>query len=172
MHLGRDRTRLRPLRLLHRPQSLFRKFFGNVFDDRQRIPDRDVAVDQHRHLTGARDVKDPLFTGSAGIKRNEYFLEFYVVGAKRQPWPHRPRRIVPVADHELQRHSNGLRFFKRIILTRRLARIQAAWPRLPPSGRTPGVRWEAGVAFRKFASLPPLVPSCGLLNQATLVEWI
>jgi len=32
--------------------------------------------------------------------------------------------------------------------------------------RTPGVQREAGVAVQKSASLPPLVPSCGLLNQS------
>ena len=43
-----------------------------------------------------------------GIERDEDFLESDVAGAQRQPWPHRPRRIVLVADHELQGHQDIL----------------------------------------------------------------
>jgi hypothetical protein len=37
-----------------------------------------------------------------GVERNEDFREGDAVGAQCQPWPHRPRRVVLVADHELQ----------------------------------------------------------------------
>src|SRR5579863_2029877 len=108
MHLGGNRPRMRPLRRILRPQPLFRKPLDEVFDDSKRIPDRDVVIDQHRHFAGTREIEDPLLVGFTGVERNEDLLERDVVGAKREPWPHRPRRIVLVADHKLQRHATPL----------------------------------------------------------------
>ena len=71
MHLRRDRTRMRAAGAILGPQPLFRKSFGGVFDDGQRIPDRDVAIDQRRHLARARETQNPLLVGVAGIERNE-----------------------------------------------------------------------------------------------------
>src|SRR5881392_1477050 len=39
-----------------------------------------------------------------GIERNEDLVEGDIAGAHREPRPHRPRRIVLVADHQLQTH--------------------------------------------------------------------
>src|SRR3984893_3054380 len=52
-----------------------------------------------------RESKNPLLLGIAGIERDENFLESNVACAQCQPRPHRPRRIVLVADHELQGHA-------------------------------------------------------------------
>ena len=54
-----------------RPQPRFRKPFGQIFDDGQRIPDRDVAIDQRRHLARMRETQNPLLVGIAGIERDE-----------------------------------------------------------------------------------------------------
>ena len=35
------------------------KFLGEIFDDRERLPDVHVAVDQHRHLAGRRVLRQP-----------------------------------------------------------------------------------------------------------------
>src|SRR5713101_3266769 len=51
-----------------------------------------------------RETQNPFFVGFPGVERNEDFVEGNVVGPQRQPRPHRPRRVVLVADHELQSH--------------------------------------------------------------------
>jgi hypothetical protein len=73
-----------------RPQPRLRKPFGGIFDDGQRIPDRDVVIEQGRHLARLRETKNPLLVGVAGIKRDEDFLEGDMIGLQRQPRPHRP----------------------------------------------------------------------------------
>src|SRR3981081_2492950 len=57
-----------------------------------------------------REAQDPLLIVITGIERNENFVERDVVGSERQPGPHRPRRIVLVADHELQSHARRYLF--------------------------------------------------------------
>ncbi len=73
-----------------RPQLRLREFFGGVFDDRKRIPDRDVAIDQGRHLAGRRKTQNPVLVGLVRIERDEHLIEGDIVGAQRQPRPHRP----------------------------------------------------------------------------------
>jgi hypothetical protein len=55
-----------------------------------------------------RETQNPFFVGFPGVERNEDFVEGNVVGPQRQPWPHRPRGVVLVADHELQSHLESL----------------------------------------------------------------
>ena len=91
MHLRRNRARMRAARPIFRPQPCLRKPFGQIFDDGQRIRDRDVAIDQRRHLARTRKAQDAVLVRLAiGVERDEHFLEGDVVGAQRQPWPHRP----------------------------------------------------------------------------------
>ncbi|MBA7619265.1 hypothetical protein ES703_26603 [subsurface metagenome] len=119
MHLGRDRPSACPRRALVGPELLLGKFLGEIFDDGERIPHRDVAIDQDRHLAGGRDIENALLVGSPGIERDERLLERDVAGAQRQPWPHRPGRIVLVADDELQSSHEGISFFGRSSCHRR-----------------------------------------------------
>src|SRR5260370_567815 len=58
------------------------------------------------------EIQDPLLVGLAGIKRDENFVEGDVVSTQRQPRPHRPRRVVLVADHELQGHLDEIPFWQ------------------------------------------------------------
>ena len=60
-------ARMRAAGAVFRPQPRFRKFLGEIFDDRQRIPDRDVAIDQRRHLAGMREAQDPLLVGLSPV---------------------------------------------------------------------------------------------------------
>jgi hypothetical protein len=64
-----------------RPQPSLGKSFGHILDDGERIPDRNVAVDERRHLARRREIKNSLLVLRAGIERNEYFLKLDVVGA-------------------------------------------------------------------------------------------
>src|ERR1700704_1588478 len=50
------------------------------------------------------ETQDPLLGRLTGIKRDEHFLEFNIVGPQRQPWPHRPGRIVLVTYYKRQIH--------------------------------------------------------------------
>src|SRR4030088_1525690 len=70
------------------PQFLFGKFFREVFEDRKRIPDRDIAVDQRRHLAGERKAEDAVLVRLVvGIERDEPLVEGDGIGAQPQPWP-------------------------------------------------------------------------------------
>ena len=74
-----------------RPQLFLREFFREVFEDRKRIPDRDIAVDQGGHLAGKRNAEDAVLVRLVvGVERDKDFVEGDVIGAQRKPWPHRP----------------------------------------------------------------------------------
>ena len=65
-------------------------------------------------LPARRETQDPVLVGRiVGIERNENLFERDVAGAQRQPRPHRPGRIVLVADHEFQSHLEGILFLAR-----------------------------------------------------------
>ena len=60
MHLRRNRARMRAPRAVLRPQLRLREFLGEIFDDRKRIPHRDIAIDQRRHLARAGKAENPV----------------------------------------------------------------------------------------------------------------
>src|SRR3954469_13303086 len=84
-----ERACSRPATVLG-PQPGLWNTLGKVLDDSQRIPDRDIAIDQRRHLAGLRNAQYALLVLVTGIKRDEDFLEREFVGAQSQPRPHRP----------------------------------------------------------------------------------
>src|SRR5882757_9627490 len=86
MHFRRDRAGVGAARGILRPQFLFGKFFREVFEDRKRIPDRDIAVDQRRNLAGERKAEDAVLVRLVvGIERDEHLVEGDGIGAQRQP---------------------------------------------------------------------------------------
>src|SRR5665213_1659809 len=105
MHFRRNRTRVRATGAILGPQPRLRKPLRGIFDNGERIPDRDVAIDQRWDLARTGETQDLSLVGLAGIERDEDFLEGNMIGAQRQPGPHRPRRIILVADDKLQRHA-------------------------------------------------------------------
>src|SRR3954454_2180714 len=88
-----------------RPQPGLRNSFGDIFDDRKRIPDRDVAIDKGGDPAGRGESKNALFVLLPRVERDEDLIEINVVRAQRQPRPHRPGRVVLVAGHKRQSHS-------------------------------------------------------------------
>ena len=60
MHLGGDRAGVRARHRIGRPQAGVGKFLGQIFEDRERLPDLHLAVGERRHLAGARDLTQAL----------------------------------------------------------------------------------------------------------------
>ncbi len=58
VHFIGDGARMRPRRGICRPQTSRGEFLRQIFQDRQRFPHHDIAVDQHRHLAAAGDRAD------------------------------------------------------------------------------------------------------------------
>jgi hypothetical protein len=89
VHFGRDRTRVSARRGLARPETGRRKFFVQIFENRQRFPNAHVAVDQYRHLAGTRDcLHARLEVG--GLERNQGLLKWNARDLHGEPWPERP----------------------------------------------------------------------------------
>ncbi len=60
MHFVGDRARMGTRTRLGGPQAGIGKFLRHVFQDRQRLPHPHIAIDEHRHLAGARQRADTL----------------------------------------------------------------------------------------------------------------
>ena len=104
---GHHRTRQRARRHVLRPQMLFEELLGKVFADRQAVPDRHVAGQQHRHPPGPRILGDAV--GGVGlVEQQAHLLERDAKSGQRHPGPHRPGRIVLVADDEGQAGVAGV----------------------------------------------------------------
>jgi len=91
-------------RRIGRPEAGVGMLLGEVFEDRQRLPDLRVAVDKRRHLAGARNLGHPRFE-ILGIERDHLFVESNARDLHGNPWAQRPRRIILVADDEFGSHS-------------------------------------------------------------------
>ena len=106
MHLRRNRTRMRAARAILRPQLLLPEIVSARYS---MMASESQIVTSPSIRAGTLPAREKLrmrclSAGSSGIERNEDLIEGDVVGAQRQPRPHRPRRIVLVADHEFQSH--------------------------------------------------------------------
>ena len=70
-----------------------------IFGDRQRLPDRQAAMQQHRHAARRRVLADRrLRLGQ--VERHHDLLEVDAGDPGHQPAAQRPRRVVLVADHQ------------------------------------------------------------------------
>ena len=84
---------------------LVRKFLGDVFGDRQRVPHREAVVHQHRHPPDGAHGLDGLLEGRVrveGIEAHHDLLERDARLLEQHPGPHGPGRVVLVADIELE----------------------------------------------------------------------
>src|SRR6478609_3878916 len=72
-----------------RPQAGGGKPLGEIFEDRQRLPDLNAAVRQRRHLARARNLAHPLLE-VVGIERDHLFFERDPCHLHRDPGPERP----------------------------------------------------------------------------------
>ena len=87
---------------------------GQVFADRQGIPDRQIAVTQHRHPARRRMPAD-LF-GDPGLAQGDQgFAEGRACPLQRQPRAHRPARPFAGADNEFHAEHPS------IVITRLMA---------------------------------------------------
>jgi hypothetical protein len=103
-----------------RPELFVGETLGQVFGDGQRVPHREVAVDQHRHTPRRADARQFGLELRPGRKSVEAQLDLFERNAgllEQHPRAHRPRRIILVADVEF--HGRLVRF-KSGMLTGRL----------------------------------------------------
>src|SRR5262249_52539159 len=77
---------------------------GKVLENRKRFPHAHHAVDQGRHLAGAGDLQQPLLEVRR-VERDHGLGEWDAGDLHGDPRPHRPGRIILVADGEMKRHS-------------------------------------------------------------------
>ena len=74
-HASRSRSRAHaPAPLVGRPEAGVRKFLGEVFEDRERLPHMGVAVDQDRHLAAGRMLED-LLAAAIDVERDHFLVE-------------------------------------------------------------------------------------------------
>ncbi|MNV95456.1 hypothetical protein D3C71_1903490 [compost metagenome] len=76
------------------PKVFFRVLLGQVFGDRQAVPDGQIAVDQHRHLARGRDRVQALLElrlQRKAVEAHLHFLEGNARLAHQHPGAHGPR---------------------------------------------------------------------------------
>ena len=100
VHFRGQRSGAGACRAVARPGGAVGKFI-QVFADRERFPDHEFAVEQHRHATGRRVVQDPFVKGR-GVEAQADLLEWQTELAQREPGAKRPRRQVTVAQDQSQ----------------------------------------------------------------------
>ena len=105
VHFTGERTGVGASGFAFRPDRLFGMGLGNIFDDRERLPDRDLAVLQRRALSRRR-VLEHARARFRLIHRDDHFLERDLQLREQDPGPQRPRRIGFVGEDQLQRHDS------------------------------------------------------------------
>ena len=88
-----------------RPQLCCGKFLREVLQDRERFPDAGVRINKHGHLAAAGEGAHARLEVRS-IERDDLFLERDVCHFHGKPWPQRPRRVIFIADDELQGHGH------------------------------------------------------------------
>ena len=161
MHLGRERASERAGCRVGRPQVGVGKPLGEIFEDRQRLPDLNAAVGERRHLAGARNLAHPLLE-VVGIERDHLFFERDSCDLHRDPGPERPRRVVLVADDELERHPCTFMMLSRVV--RRLDRSAGSLPGTEAPGDM-GNRFQAH-ALRGLRRQRGALPGCAEEHEA------
>src|SRR5258708_22119978 len=97
MHLGAHRPRHGARLGLGRPQARLGETLGEIFADRQRLPEDELAVVQRRHPRRGRMPQD---RGARGrlAQRHQHFLEARPALLQHQPGAQRPGGIILVGD--------------------------------------------------------------------------
>ena len=88
-----------------RPQVLVGKLLRQVFPNRQGVPDRELVIQQHRHLAGGCQLADRLLEGRRGIERvkaQHHFFKRNLRLLEQHPGAHRPGGVVFVADNQFE----------------------------------------------------------------------
>src|SRR5215469_1980591 len=107
MHLGGNRAGMCTRTLRRRPQARMRILFGEIVEDRKRLPDPDLTIGEAGNLAGRRYGTDPLLE-VGGVERDHFFGERNAGDLHGEPWPQRPRRVALVADEEEEAHDEVL----------------------------------------------------------------
>jgi hypothetical protein len=82
-----------------------RKLFSQVLGNRQRVPDRQISIDQRRHLADRADGANDFFkvrVRGKRVKARHDFFKFNAGLCEQNPGPHGPGRVVFVTDVELE----------------------------------------------------------------------
>ena len=95
---------MRPRRRIGRPQARGGKPLGEIFQDRQRLPDVDAVVVQRRHLAGAGNLRHARLEVRS-IERDHNLVEGDAGDLHGDPGTERPRRIILVTDDERKRQD-------------------------------------------------------------------
>jgi len=89
VHLGGNRAGVRARRPLGGPEAGWREGLGEIVEDRKRLPDADVAVNQHRHLAAAGQLADARLE-VLGIERDHLLRKGDAGDLHREPRTERP----------------------------------------------------------------------------------
>jgi hypothetical protein len=88
--------------------------FGEIFDDRERIPYDDISVVQRWTFAGWR--KAQYLRAGIFLRQGDHdFVEGDAEMAHQNPWPERPGRIGFVGDDENGLHSRGRQFLRNLV---------------------------------------------------------
>ncbi len=112
VHLRGDRACMSACRRIFGPEKSIRKILGQIFKDRQRLPDTYIAVDQRRHSAGTAEGRHPRFKVRS-IERYQRLLECNTGDLHRQPRPERPGRVILIADDQAKSHGRSARSLAR-----------------------------------------------------------
>jgi 8-amino-7-oxononanoate synthase len=111
VHFGAHAARAGPRQSVAGPQATIGKALGQVLGNRQRVPHHKALVHQDRHLAQRTDAAQPLLEGRVGFERVKAHHDFLKLDAglsHQDPRSHGPRRVVFVADVQLQAHGQAV----------------------------------------------------------------
>ena len=84
---------------------------GQVLGNGQRVPDKQIAVLQQRHLAGRAegvDVPPKSRARLKGVKAQHHLFKFNAGLLEQHPGPHRPGGVILVANKELEHGGLGV----------------------------------------------------------------
>src|SRR3954447_10251111 len=142
MHLRADRACYAPGVYIGGPQQLLRVQLGDRLADGKRIPHRLVVDPEDRHLARGREIADP--GHFAVVAELELHFGKRNVGLRKQdPRPHGPRRVVLVANDQLQfSHDLISPDFKSIFKSALLGTWRQCGRTIPATAAARPAEWE------------------------------
>ena len=102
VHLSRNGAGMRTCVRRSRPNPFVRELLCKIFQDGQRLPDGDVAINETRHFARRRNLAHA-FWRIVSAQLDERFLKCDALCTHDNPWPERPGRIDFIADVEVHR---------------------------------------------------------------------